>query len=339
MRRPSGGRERHLPKIVLDMDTGVDDAVAIALAVSSPELEVLAITNVAGNAGVNLCSRNSLLMRELLGASFPVASGAATPLSRELLTAPEVHGEDGLGGAPGSLPEPLGTISTEPAHELLLRIGREHPREVTLVTTGPLTNLGLALKEDPRGLSRYARIVSMGGAFDVPGNTGMSPEGPVAEFNMYVDPEAAAMVLGAGFDVTLVPLDATEEAVLRRASLEGRTGTSSPAPCRPGRSLSGVLYRALDYYMRYQKSESGLDAGFMHDPLAVASVVRPELLSTRRASVTVLCEERERGRTILEDAAAVGRGVSIALTCDPVMFGELLENRVLGPVFGTKRST
>ncbi|MBN2566284.1 MAG: nucleoside hydrolase [Candidatus Eisenbacteria bacterium] len=320
--------------IVLDVDTGVDDAVAIAMALNSPELEILAITTVAGNAAVDLCTRNSLVVTELLGSDVPVARGAASPLSKDLLTAPEVHGEDGLGGRRGSLPEPLRAAVAEPAHELLLRVSREHPGEVTLVTTGPLTNLAIALASDPDGLAGFARIVSMGGAFRVPGNTGEGREGPVAEFNVYVDPEAASAVLSSGLEITLVPLDATTQAILPRSSLQGRERTSRAPLTSPGRDVSAILYRALDYYMGYQLRESGLDGGFMHDPLAVASVARPELLRTRAAGVAVVIDGPERGRTI-EDAAALGRGVHVAIGHQRSLFRQLTEDWAMRPVFGS----
>jgi purine nucleosidase len=334
-RSPERAKRGH--SIVLDMDTGVDDAFAIALVLNSPELDVLAITTVAGNADVELCTRNTLLVSELLGSAVPVARGASSPLSKELLTAPEVHGEDGLGGNVGSLPEPARRAVTEPAHALLKRLGRERPGEITLVTTGPLTNLALCLSSDPHALDAYARIVSMGGAFKVPGNTHEDPDepAPVAEFNIYVDPEAAAVVLGSDLDITLVPLDATTRAMLPRSALAGRPGTSAPPSTRPGRSAAAVLYRALDYYMRYQLSESGLDGGFMHDPLAVASVARPDLLGTRVAAVTVVTDGPDRGRTI-EDAAAHGRGVQVACELQSDLFTELIEDWAIRPVFGPR---
>jgi len=316
-------------KIILDMDTGVDDAVAIALAAGSPELEVLAITSVAGNAPVELCTRNCLLLAELLGLDVPVARGAAEPLGRSLLTAQEVHGMDGLGGRLGSLPTPVNRAVDEPADELLARLPREHPGEITLVTTGPLTNVASALTRDPAAVALYDRVISMGGAFRVPGNTG-----PVAEFNVYVDPEAAATVFGADLDVTLVPLDATTGAVLPRASLEGRERTRGLAATSPGRDAAAILYRALDHYIEFQFDESGLDGGYMHDPLAVAAAVDDGLLETEQMSVAVVADGEDRGRTI-GDAAARGRGVRVAFGHDDVRFGRIIEERVLLPVFGS----
>lgn len=329
-------------KIVLDMDMGVDDAIALALAARSPEFDVLAVTSVAGNAPVDLCTRNCLLLSELLDIEAPVAAGANRPLARDLLTAQEVHGADGLGGHLGSLPEPAGALLEEPADELLARLPREHPGEITLVTTGPLTNVAMALARDPDGVALYHRVVTMGGAFSVPGNTG-----PVAEFNIYVDPEAAEAVFASGLDITLVPLDATTGAVLPRTSLEGRERTSSLPGLKPGRDLGAILYRALDHYIEFQFDESGLDGGYMHDPLAVAAALDEEFLRTTTLEVTVATSGSERGRTVgtvmgskLEgtkgDAAAHGRGVRVAFGHDGARFEHLLEERVLSTVFGPR---
>jgi purine nucleosidase len=320
-------------KMVLDMDTGIDDAVAIAMALGSPEVDVLAITSVAGNAPVELCTRNCLLLNELLGGHAVVATGADRPLERELLTAQEVHGADGLGGRAGSLPEPATSAVDEPASELLARLPEEHPGEVTLVTTGPLTNIALALRANPDCMASYARIITMGGAFDVPGNTG-----PVAEFNFYVDPEAAALVLGSGLDITLVPLDATTSAVLTRSTLEAHERAHGLPADRPCRNSAAILHRALDHYMEFQFDESGLDGGYMHDPLAVAAALVPGVLETIDLPVGVVTDGPDRGRTlrgpVQAHAAALGRGVHVAFDHNDDAFRRLLEERVLRPVFG-----
>ncbi len=322
-------------KMVMDMDTGIDDAIAIALAAGSMEVELLAITSVAGNAPVELCTRNCLLLNELLGGDAVVAAGSDRPLVKTLLTAQEVHGADGLGGHAGSLPEPTTSAIDEPAFELLTRLPAEHPGEVTLVTTGPLTNIALALRTNPDAVASYARIIVMGGAFDVPGNTGT-----VAEFNVYVDPEAAALVLGSGLDITLVPLDATTGAVLTRSALTAHERARGLPAQRPRRDVAAILHRALDHYMDFQFDESGLDGGYMHDPLAVAAALVPDILETRDLSVGVVTNGPDRGRTVRAPAqghaAAPGRGVHVAFGHDDGAFGRLLEERVLRPVFGAR---
>lgn len=313
-------------KAVLDMDTGVDDAVAIALAVNSPELELLAVTTVAGNAPVECCTRNSLLLLELLGARVPVSQGAAEPLAKELLTAPEVHGPDGLGGDRGTLPEPEGRPAEEPAHELICRVGREHGEEAVLVATGPLTNVARALATDAVAVRSYRRIVSMAGAFDVPGNTG-----PVAEFNAYVDPEAAEEVFSSGLDITVVPLDATTKSALKREVLESHPLARGPAPARPGRDAAAILHRALDYYIRFQRSESGLDAGYMHDPIAVVAAFEPSVLTVETRGVRVVPDGDDRGRTVAGTAGTPG--AKVATDFDAARLFGLLEERVLTPLF------
>jgi len=326
--------------VVLDMDTGVDDAVALALALISAELDVVAITSVAGNAPVDECTRNSLLIAELLEEhdAPPVYRGAEAPLERPLVIAPEVHGEDGLGGVRRSLPDPHRAEETEPAHEVIARIAGDAARPGTpagssdakgrrpvLIATGPLTNLALALLSDPHALDGYERIVIMGGVFDAPGNTG-----PLAEFNFYVDPEAAAIVMSSGLPITLVPLDVTTTTVLP-ANMLALYAAGAP-PARPGRSLACILYRALDYYIAFQKWESGLPGGYMHDPLAVATVLHPEFVETRDASVDVLTDGQDRGRSIARSPEH-GRTVQIVSAVDAPLFISMLEDRVLIPVF------
>ncbi len=345
-------------RVLLDMDTGVDDAVAIVLAVNSPELEVAAVTSVAGNAPVTECTRNSLLITELLleHDAPPVFRGADTPLARSLVIAPEVHGGDGLGGLHRSLPDPHYAEAAEPAHEALARIATAavNGRRPVLIATGPLTNLALALERDAHALDGYGRIVIMGGAFDVPGNTG-----PVAEFNFYVDPEAAGIVMRSGLDITLVPLDATTSTALPRPTLEryaaramwpghrggvlpgvagcsvapptGRVAWPDPA-ARPGRDLARILYRALDYYIAFQEWESGLSGGYMHDPLAVAVVIAPDMVETEDVSVDVLTDGTHRGRSVARRAEA-GRAVHLVRSVDADRFLALVETRVLAPVF------
>lgn len=328
-------------KVVLDMDTGVDDALALVLAMNSPELEVVAVTTVAGNAPVEECTRNCLLLLELLAARAPaagrrgaraappaasapiVARGAAAPLKKPLLTAPEVHGPDGLGGDLGSLPEPLLKPSPLPAHEVLTSLAKTHPGELTLIATGPLTNVATALEHDRAAMEAYRRIVVMGGAFFVPGNTG-----PVAEFNFYVDPEAADAVMRSGLDITLVPLDATTRAPLMRQSLPAPAREPWPSAARPGRDLGAILHRALDYYMRYQRGESGLDGGYMHDPLAVTAVIEPSLVTASADSVNIVLEGTDRGRAALRAPLAAGKAeVVFDVACEEVL--ALLGTRVL----------
>jgi len=325
-------------RIIIDTDVGVDDAVAIILAANSPQLEIVALTTAAGNAPVHECTRNALLLCELLFADGapPVAEGASAPLVHSLLTAPEVHGPDGLGGEVGSLPRPDRQTVSVTAHELLVDLARSAPGEITLVATGPLTNLALALEADPEAVGMLKRVVAMGGAFDVPGNTG-----PVAEFNFYVDPLAAEIVLRSGLDVTLVPLDVTTRSPLLRRTVEEVYGQrGAPAAGNPPPELSPILLRALDYYMRREREESGLDGGFMHDAIAVAAIAEPELVRTVPARVVVVQGGDDRGRS-LRRPNSDSEEISLAHRLDAGRFQQLLRERVLLPALvpGSPRAT
>jgi len=323
-------------KIILDVDTGVDDAVALILAMNSPEVLPLAITTVAGNAPVCECTRNCLLLTELLAPECPppVAEGAAAPLEKELVTAPEVHGWDGLGGDIGSLPTPDRSAIATPAHELLIEIARRHPGEVTLVATGPLTNLARAHERDPEAMALYERIVVMGGAFGVPGNTG-----PVAEFNFYVDPEAAGIMMNARLNVTLVPLDATTEfsiswkQIVDLARKSGHAGQPARPKPRPGKDLGDIVFRALDHYVRFQREESGLHGAYMHDPIAVASALEPSLIEGVSASVAVMTEGDDRGQSLCMSPPVTPSGIEIALYPDWEMLHALIVGRALARAF------
>ncbi len=363
-------------RIVIDTDMGVDDALAVVLAANSPEVEVAALTTVAGNAEVRECTRNSLLLAAALWptprpratpdariTSGPrlsrtsplVAEGAATPLDVPLTTAPEVHGADGLGGDLGSLPRPTRASTDTPAHELLIELAEDDPGDIVLVATGPLTNLALAHRARPGVLTLFRRIVVMGGALDVPGNTG-----PHAEFNFYVDPAAADVILNLGLDVTVVPLDATTMVRIPRTALEtlprwkgalaasGALGTDrgeppsggvtqgNGEPGQPSRErvdlVSAALARALDYYIRFQHGESALDAGYMHDPVALAAAFAPDLLGTREIPLRVIRDGPQRGRSVEADD---GRpAVRVAVNADRTSLEHLLFERVLKPLFG-----
>jgi inosine-uridine nucleoside N-ribohydrolase len=250
---------------LIDTDPGIDDALALLFAWNSPEIQVEAITTVAGNVSVDAASTNLL---RLLALRRPdprpiVAAGAAGPLARALTTATRYHGEDGLGDLPDwPAVEPL--ARSPDAVAVILEAARRHARNLTIVALGPLTNLALALKEDAEVVGRAGRIVAMGGAVDVPGNVT-----PTSEFNMFVDPEAAHRVLAAGLPFEVVPLDATRQAVLPRAGMRATLARSSgPLASR----IQGFSERGF----RIAHSD-GAQGMALHDPLAVALAVDPSL--------------------------------------------------------------
>jgi inosine-uridine nucleoside N-ribohydrolase len=251
----------------------VDDALAIMLALRSPELEVLGITTVSGNVPVAQCTANTLLTLEVLEApNVPVVSGAAVPLGRAAFTAAEVHGADGLGNVTARYPTPS-RQATQGAAEFLLEMVRRIPRQLTLVATGPLTNVAMAIQQDREAMHGLHGITVMGGAIRVPGNVG-----PTAEFNFAVDPEAAAIVLGAGLPIRLVPLDVTEQVVLSREAVEGAKGIGK---------LQAFIRDMTAATMAFHREHEGFDGMFLHDPLAVGVVADPSLVRVQSMAVAV----------------------------------------------------
>lgn len=251
--------------VLIDTDPGIDDALALLFAWNSPEIRVEAITTVAGNVPLHVASMNLL---RLLALRKPVprpvvAAGATGPLARALTTATRYHGEDGLGDLPDwpeveRLPDSPGAVS------VIVDAARRHERDLTIVALGPLTNLALALKEDAVAVGRVGRIVAMGGAVDVPGNVT-----PTAEFNMFVDPEAAHRVLAAGLPLELVPLDATRQAVLPRVGMRAMLARSQG-------TLASRIQAFSDRGFRIAHGD-GEDGMALHDPLAVGLAIDPSL--------------------------------------------------------------
>ncbi len=251
--------------VVIDTDPGIDDALALLFAWNSPEIQVEVITTVAGNVTIEAASTNLL---RLLALRRPVprpvvAAGAPGPLARALTTATRYHGEDGLGDLP-DWPEVEPLPGSPGAVDVILDAARRHERDLTIIALGPLTNLALALKEDAGALERVGRIVAMGGAVDVPGNVT-----PTAEFNMFVDPEAAHRVLAAGLPLEVVPLDATRQAVLPRAGMRATLGRATgPLASR----IQGFSERG--FRIAHSDGEQGMA---LHDPLAVGLALDPSL--------------------------------------------------------------
>jgi purine nucleosidase len=252
--------------IIIDTDPGIDDALAILLALASPEIELRALTTVAGNVGLDLTTQNALKLCELGGRpGLPVYAGCEQPLARELIIG-AVHGTTGMDGA--DLPPPRAKAQSRHAVDWLIEtLSTAAPGSQTLVPIGPLTNIATALTREP-GIARALReVVIMGGATPEKGGN-MSP---YAEFNIFVDPDAAAIVFASGLPITLVPLDLSHQMIVTLARIE--RFAAIPAPV--GKAVGGML-------RFYHKGESHL-----HDPLTIAWLLRPELFSGRRAAVTV----------------------------------------------------
>ena len=284
--------------LLIDTDPGIDDALAILLAFGSPEVSVEAITTVAGNVEVNLCTENIFRVLDVVRPPRRprVAQGAAMPLRQRLVTAPHVHGADGLGNLerftePGGGPrygEPFRFLETLDGADLILQTIKEFPDELVLVALGPLSNLALAIQRDPEALKRCARIVIMGGAIATTGNVT-----PVAEFNMYVDPDAASMVFAAALPIDLVPLDVTRQLLLTRGVLQGALGRIQSSRAR-------FLEDFTLFGFEFGESRNG-GGIFLHDPLAMAVAVEPNLVGFEPLHVAVEAEGRlTRGMTVAE---------------------------------------
>ena len=296
--------------IVLDCDPGHDDAIALLLALASPEVELVGVTTVHGNTSLEQTTRNALRILELAGrADVPVAAGADRPLLRESFAAEYVHGKSGIDGP--ALPPAEGRPVAGHAVDFLA----EHLAPgVVLVPTGPLTNVALLLERRPD--VRPERIVLMGGSI------GLGNVTPAAEFNIWADPEAAARVFTSGIDVTMVGLDVTHKALLT----PDRTDRLRSAG-RVGRTVAELV----DFYGMYHRETYGWPGPPVHDAMAVASVVDPSLLETKRCHVAVDTEsELCRGRTVVDLYGRTGHAPNalVAADVDAERFLDLLEDRI-----------
>lgn len=276
-------------KIIIDTDPGQDDAVALLLALAAPEdLDILAITTVAGNVPLPLTTINALKTVELAGRpEVPVHSGCDRPLRRELVTAEYVHGRTGLDGA--DLPEP--SIAPAPQHAVdrMIDLVMSHPPgSITLCPLGPLTNVATALLRQPDVAGRIAEIVLMGGGFFEGGNTTAA-----AEFNIYVDPHAADVVFRSGVPITVMPLDVTHKALILPRHLERFAALGT----RVGEAVHGLLA----FYERYDVEKYGMEGGPLHDPCVIAFLLRPQLFGGRQIHVAVeTASELTMGMTVAD---------------------------------------
>jgi purine nucleosidase len=303
--------------IVIDCDPGVDDAIAILLALASPEeLNVLGITTVAGNVGLDRTSANALRIRDLVGREDPpVHGGCSRPLLRPLVHAENIHGETGLDGA--DLPAPRGTPADAHAVDFLIEICAARPGEITICALGPLTNLALAMIKDASFAANVGEIVLMGGAI------GRGNITPAAEFNAYVDPHAASVVFSSGAVVTMIGLDVTHRAIVTPARLDAVRAIDTPV----GRAVAGLL----DHYHRVDIARYGEVGSPLHDPCVIAYVLQPDLFSGRPAFVEVETRsEATMGRTRVDFWNATGRerNASVIEHIDAPGFFDMLIGRL-----------
>lgn len=280
--------------VLIDTDAGVDDALALLLALRSPEIAVHLVTTVAGNVEVERCTRNvkAVIGKMHLQMLPDTVQGASSPMKLPLLTASEVHGPGGLGSLTSRrVSSPDGTHA---ASRAIVAMARKYSRKLTIVALGPLTNIAQAVQLDRRAMQGIGQLISMGGAFRVPGNTG-----PVAEFNYYVDPHAVATVLKSGMNTLIVPLDVTQRVVLTWKQF---CTSIAHLPAKRRNWFHGLL----DGYLSYHHSTEGRIAAYMHDPVALAGAIRPGLLTSFSSGVDI------------ETASGPARGMT-SLTSSPRM--------------------
>ena len=275
--------------IILDTDPSPDDAVAILVALASPEeLEVLAVTTVAGNVPLSLTSKNARKALELAKRTeTPVHAGASAPLIRKLVTAEHVHGRTGFDGY--ELPEPSMPLAAGFAPEVIVDLVMRGGRgEVTLCCLAPLTNIALALAKEPRLAGQLKEIVLMGGAFSEGGNIT-----PAAEFNIFVDPEAAVRVLECGAPVTMIPLDCTHQALTTSTRLERLRAIGTP--------VAEAFYHLLKFNKIFDEQKYGWEGGPLHDATVIAYLLAPDIFSGRRVNVAVECASSlTQGMTVVD---------------------------------------
>ena len=275
-------------KIIIDTDPGQDDAVALLLALASKELEILGITCVAGNVPLSLTSENARKILELTRyTEIPVFAGADRPIKRTLVTAEHVHGKTGIDGP--VLEKPKIKLQSKEAIEFIIETILSYPKdEITLCTLGPLTNIGLAFQREPRIKTLIKEIIMMGGGFFEGGNIT-----PAAEFNVYVDPEAAAEVLVSGIPITMLPLDVTHKALTSRSRIESFR--------KIGNKAGIATAEMLDFFERFDVEKYGSEGGPLHDPNVIVYLLRPEFYEGKYVNVEIeLGSDLTRGMTVVD---------------------------------------
>ncbi len=306
------GQRRMKRKVILDCDPGHDDAIALLLAARSPTLDLRAITVVAGNQTLPKTLNNALRVCSLAGiTNIPVAAGMSRPLVREQIVAADIHGTSGLDGP--SLPEP--SISAAPIHAVDLIVDEvlAAPGEVTLIPVGPLTNIAAALRREPAIAPLIQRIVLMGGGI-TKGNVT-----PVAEFNIHADPEAAHVVFQSGVPLTMVGLDVTHQSIPGPEERERVRRIGSP--------VAVVVDQLLEFFGHTYRQRFGFDGPPVHDACAVAEVIEPGLIRTRRVNVAIeLRGALSYGMTVCDMYGVTGRApnADVGVELDRARFWDLL---------------
>ncbi|EJD6037113.1 nucleoside hydrolase [Morganella morganii] len=300
-------------KIILDCDPGHDDAIALLLAYGNPEIELLAVTTVVGNQTLEKVTRNALAVARIAGITgIPFAAGCPRPLIREIETAPDIHGDSGLDGP--VLPEPVLELDPRHAVQLIIDTIMAHPpKTITLVPTAGLTNIALAARLEPRIIDRVKEVVLMGGGYHT-GNWSA-----VAEFNIKIDPEAAHIVFNAGWPLTMVGLDLTHQALATPEVISKITAVGT-APAQ-------FVLELLEFFGTMYKSAQGFDYPPVHDPCAVAYVIDPSVMTTRKVPLDVeLTGTLTLGMTVADfrSPAPADCLTQVAVKLDHTRFWELV---------------
>ena len=304
-------------RMILDVDTGVDDAMAILYALNRPGVRLEALTTTFGNTDIDTATANTLRILELAGRSdIPVARGPGRPLMRPFVKgATHVHGDNGLGDV--ALPAPKGEAVSEHASDLMIRMARENPGEITLCPVGPITNVAIAFAKDPGVARLFKEVVIMGSTILHPGIHGIPT--PIADANFWNDPEAAQIVLRSGAKITLVGMDVTMKVLLTRAMRKEIAASGE---------IGATMMRIAEYYVRaYESMYPEIDGCGLHDPLAVAVAADRSLATTERMSVDIeLSGALTRGAIVADrrrNAAPERRNADVCVDVDRERFSRL----------------
>jgi len=304
--------------LIIDTDPGQDDAIAILVALGSPEFDLLGITTVAGNVPLSLTSRNARIVCELADRrDVPVYAGCSRPMVRTLVTAEEVHGQTGLDGP--DLPEPTMPLRPEHAVDWLVdTLLAADDASITLCPIGPLTNVAMAIVKEPSIVTKLREIVLMGGGFFEGGNVT-----PAAEFNIHVDPHAAHVVFTSGVPLTMIPLDATHSALMTNEWIERVRALGTP--------VGVAASEMLDFFERFDMDRYGTAGGPLHDPCTIAYLIRPELFETRNCHVDIeIGSDLTMGMTVVDWWGTTGKPANciVARRIDPDGLYDFIHDRL-----------
>lgn len=322
--------DQQVIRVIIDTDPGVDDALALLLALKSPELRIEAITTVAGNVEVEQGYQNVFRIYNILRLPDkdrpPVFMGASKPLDRERIGSEEIHGKDGLGDF---LPKTHYPLSAKPAPDAIIEWAERYPGEICLITLGPLTNLALAIQKKKSSLDNLKEVIIMAGAFTVPGNIS-----PRAEYNIYVDPLAAQTVLQAGLPIpiTMVGLDVTRRVILSQEEVDVRAKEETA-----GGLAQGIWY-ITHKYMDFHQKAHGFSGCYLHDPLAVGVACDPSLVQKVSFFLDIdtgFGEDRGMIRP-LPKKEGINRGIEACLQVEAQRFVSLFLKRVYEPGCGNR---